>query len=116
MPAWHHFPIFMITVPLVCAVLLPMLGYFRSKWVPYAAAVPLGISTLLGLLMIGRIPSDGYLSYRLGGWAPPWGIEIRLDFMGYFLMMIVCGISLLALIASWRYISKEVTGGRLIAY
>jgi len=116
MPAWHHFPIFMITVPLVCAVLLPMLGYFRSKWVPYAAAVPLGISTLLGLLMIGRIPSDGYLSYQLGGWAPPWGIEIRLDFMGYFLMMIVCSISLLALIASWRYISKEVTGGRLIAY
>ena len=65
---------------------------------------------------MGKIPTDGYLSYQLGGWQPPFGIEIRIDFVGYFLMMIVCGISLLALIASWKYITKEVTGGRLTAY
>ena len=116
MGAYQHLPIFMITVPLVCAVLLPLLGYFRKRWVPYGAAVPLAISTILGILLIGKIPTDGYLSYQLGGWQPPFGIEIRIDFVGYFLMMIVCGISLLALIASWKYITKEVTGGRLTAY
>ena len=116
MGAYQHYPIFMITVPLVGAVLLPLLGYFRKKWVPFGAAVPLGVSCVLGILLMGKIPPDGYLSYQLGGWQPPFGIEIRIDYFGYFLMMIVCGISILALIASWKYITREVTGGRITAY
>ena len=116
MGAYRHFPILMITVPLVGAVLLPFLGYIRQKWVPWAALLPLAVSTLLGLLLIGRIPADGYLSYHMGNWAPPFGIEIRLDFFGFFMMLTACGISLLALVFSRRYISKEVSEGRRTAY
>jgi len=116
MGTYRHFPILMITLPLVSAALLPVLGYLRRKFVPYAAAVPLAASSILGFLLIGKIPADGYLSYHLGSWTPPFGIEIRLDFVGLFMMIIVCGVSLLALISSWRYISKEVSSARLTAY
>jgi multicomponent Na+:H+ antiporter subunit D len=116
MGAYRHFPIFMITLPILGAVLLPFLGYLREKWVPWAAALPLTASSVLGVLLIGKIPADGYLSYRMGNWEPPWGIEVRVDYVGLFLMLIVCGISLLALFYSRRYIAKEVSGGRLTAY
>ena len=116
MGAYRHFPILMITIPLVCAVLMPFLGYLKSKWVAWASIVPLASSSILGLLLIGKIPSDGYISYHLGGWEPPWGIEIRVDYVGLFLMLVVCGITLLALFYSRRYIDKEVSGGRLTAY
>lgn len=116
MGAYRHFPVFMVTVPLVCAVLLPFLGYLRQKWVPWAAMLPLAFSSVLGLLLIGKIPAEGYLGYELGGWPPPWGIELRVDRVGHFLMLIVCGITLLALAFSRRYISREVSGGRLTAY
>jgi multicomponent Na+:H+ antiporter subunit D len=116
MGAYRHFPILMITIPLVCAVLMPFLGYLRQKWVAWAALLPLATSSVLGILLIGKIPSDGYLSYRLGNWEPPWGIEVRVDYMGLFLMLIICGITLLALFFSRRYIAAEVSGGRLTAY
>jgi multicomponent Na+:H+ antiporter subunit D len=116
MGVYRHFPILMITIPLVCAVLLPFLGYLRQKWVAWAALVPLVSSSILGILLIGKIPSQGYLSYQLGNWAPPWGIEIRVDLVGLFLMLVICGITLLALVYSRRYIDKEVSGGRLTAY
>jgi len=114
--AYRHFPIFMITIPLVGAVLLPFLGYLRQKWVPWAAAIPLVSSTILGSLLMGRMPAGGYLSYHMGNWDPPFGIEIRVDYVGLFLMLIVCGIALLALFFSRLYIFKEVSGGRLTAY
>jgi len=116
MGAYRHFPILMITIPLVCAVLMPFLGYLRQKWVAWASLVPLVSSSVLGLLLIGKIPAEGYLSYQLGNWPPPWGIEIRVDYVGLFLMLVVCGITLLALVYSRRYIEKEVSGGRLTAY
>ncbi len=116
MGAWRHFPILMITVPLLGAVLLPFLGYLRESWVPHVALLPLGFSTVLGFLLLGRIPSDGYLSYHLGGWEPPHGIEIRVDYVGLFLMLAICGITLLALVFSRHYISKEVSRGRRTAY
>jgi multicomponent Na+:H+ antiporter subunit D len=114
--AFRHFPILMITVPLAVAVLLPLLGYLREKWVPWIAALPLFSSTVLGFLLVGRLPADGYLSYHLGNWEPPFGIEIRLDAIGLFLMLIICGIALFAVLYSRSYILKEVTGGRLTAY
>lgn len=116
MGAYRHFPILMITIPLVCTVLLPFLGYLRRKWVAWAALIPLTASTVLGFLLIGKIPADGFISYHLGNWAPPWGIELRVDLVGLFLMLVICAISLLALVFSRRYIEKEVSGGRLTAY
>ena len=32
---------------------------------------------------------NGPISYRLGGWAPPWGIEYRVDYLSGFMLVIV---------------------------
>jgi multicomponent Na+:H+ antiporter subunit D len=116
MGAYRHFPVFMITLPILGAVLMPFLGYLRERWVPWAATLPLTASSVLGILLIGKIPSGGYLSYHMGNWEPPWGIEVRVDYVGLFLMLIVCGITLLTMIFSRRYIAREVSGGRLTSY
>lgn len=116
MGAYRHFPILMITVPLLGAVLLPFLGYLRGRWVPWAAALPLLSSSVLGILLIGRIPPDGCLGYHMGSWPPPFGIEVRVDYAGLFLMLVVCGIATLSVVYSRRHIAREVTGGRLTAY
>jgi multicomponent Na+:H+ antiporter subunit D len=116
MGAYRHFPVLMITIPMLGAVLLPFLGYLRRRWVATATLLPLAVSAVLGLLLIGRIPAGNYLSYELGNWPPPFGIEIRLDFLGLFMMLTVCGISLLALVFSRRYVEREIEGPKLVAF
>jgi len=113
---FRHFPVLMITLPIAGAALMPFVSYLRREAVPWVSALFLAVSGVLGLLLVGRIPPDGCVGYQLGGWEPPFGIELKVDFAGYFLMMVVCGISLLALLYSRPYIAREVRGGRITAY
>ncbi len=116
MGVYRHFPVLMITIPMLGAVILPFLGYLRRRWLPWAALVPLTTSSVLGTLLIGRIPADGYLSYHLGNWEPPFGIEIRVDYVGLFLLLVICGISLLTLFYSRRYVDREIAGDKQTAF
>ncbi len=112
MVSYQHLPVLMITIPLVGAALLPILGQVREKWVPWAATVPLLCSTVLGCLLTRHIPAGGRLGYGAGSWTPPLGIEIRVDFLALYLMLAVCGIALLIVIFSRLYIAREISGGR----
>ncbi len=116
MGGYQHLAIFMITLPLLGAVLVSIVGYLKPHWLPWGALVPLLASGVLGCLLIGRIPSDGYISYYLGNWSVPLGIEVRVDYLALFLMLLICALGLLALIFSRRYIVKEVSEGRMTAY
>jgi multicomponent Na+:H+ antiporter subunit D len=116
MGAYQHIPVLMITIPLLCAVLLPVLGYAREKWVPWAAAAAMLPSAVMGCLLLTRLHGDGRLSYAVGSWPPPFGVEISVDYLGLFLMLIICGISLLVMVYARTYIGREVSEGRRIAF
>jgi multicomponent Na+:H+ antiporter subunit D len=118
MGAYRHFPILIIAVPLVTAVLMPALSYRARRACMPVAAAALASSIVLTLLLyrVVKPAADGYLSYHLGGWEPPWGIEIRVDFTGLFMLTIVCCVSLAALVYSRRYVEHELEEGKLFAY
>ncbi len=118
MGAYRHFPILIITVPLVTAVLMPALSHRRERLCMPLAAAALSASTVLTFLLyrVIRPAADCFLSYRLGGWEPPWGIEIKVDFAGLFMLSVICSVSLLCLVYSRKYISKEVEPGKAFAY
>ena len=40
---------------------------------------------------------EGTISYELGGWAPPWGIEYRIDAVNAFVALIVATIAAITL-------------------
>src|SRR6266852_4481902 len=71
-----HLPILMLAVPLAGSGLVLVTGFFSyrlSRWATYG----LLFSTLL--LVWNSFPkllAEGPWHYSLGGWAPPWGIEL----------------------------------------
>jgi multicomponent Na+:H+ antiporter subunit D len=116
MDAYRHFPIFIIAIPMVMAVLMQAIGYRRKELcMPFAAAALLS-STTLTFLLFRRVPAGDYLSYHMSGWPPPWGIEIRIDYIGLFVLMTICSISLLIAIFSRRYIHHELEEGKIPTY
>ncbi|MBW2682305.1 MAG: monovalent cation/H+ antiporter subunit D family protein, partial [Deltaproteobacteria bacterium] len=52
------------------------------------------------------------LSYQLGGWAAPWGIEYRIDKLNGYLLLLVSGVSTIVLVAAQTSISKELPENR----
>ncbi|MGJ8687490.1 MAG: proton-conducting transporter transmembrane domain-containing protein, partial [Spongiibacteraceae bacterium] len=60
--------------------------------------------------------SEGVLSYAVGGWPPPWGIELRVDAANAFILFAVTAISTLVLVYSKDSIEKEVDASKHTLY
>ncbi len=80
-------PALQIVIPLLAAVLCAVLP--RGNW---AWAVALGASWAMPVvagLMLQEVLANGPISYAMGGWEPPWGIEYRVDAASGFLLMLI---------------------------
>ncbi len=74
-----------------------------------AAWLSLGIACwLLVKVLDGATP----ISYPLGGWAAPWGIEYRVDAVSAYVLLIVSGIAAVVTIYSLRSIEHEIARDR----
>ena len=80
-------PVLMVLVPLLGAVVTSLMQ--RGSW---AWAVALAVSwtmPVIAAVLLIEVLSTGPISYALGGWNPPWGIEYRIDALNGFVMMLV---------------------------
>lgn len=86
----EHLPALVIVAPLVCAPLCVLLrrpaqGFWialAATWFSFACACHLTL----------RVAAEGTVSYHLGGWPPPIGIEYRVDMLNALVLLIVSGI------------------------
>lgn len=105
-----HLPVLQIVIPMVAA---PICVLLRRKTMTWAFAmlvslVALGIATQL----LGKVLSGGVISYALGGWAAPVGIEYRVDVINAFVLLLVTLIGAVVLFYAPPSVANEVSGER----
>ena len=99
-----HLPILVVLVPLLAAPVCLMLRH-RALVTGFAIAVT-WVTFATSVLLMLRVLEQGILSYELGGWPPPWGIEYRIDLLNAFVLILVAGIG--AIVATWSPASISV--------
>ena len=107
---WQNLPVLQVVLPLLAApvcVLLrrPPLARLLALAVSWAA---LGIS----ISLLTRVLDEGSISYMLGGWAAPYGIEYRVDHLSAFVLVIVAAIGAVVLLSTSRSLASEVSEDR----
>ena len=102
----QHFPILPIILPLIAAPLCILLGHRQSVWL-FSILVS-GLSFCVSVYLLLATLDQGVLSYAVGGWEPPWGIEVRIDVASALVLTIVTGISSLVLVYAKDSIAKEI--------
>ena len=100
----NHLPILVVIVPLMAAPICLLLRR-RTLVTAFAIAVTWTTFAISARLML-RVLDEGVISYELGGWPPPWGIEYRVDVLGAFVALLVSGIG--AIVATWSPASISV--------
>ena len=105
-----HLPVLQIILPLVAAPLCLLLRPQRLLW-PFVVAVGWGTLALAGLLL-QQILSYGPISYALGGWSAPWGIEYRVDVLNAYLILLVALIGAVVLTYAPASAAHEVEAER----
>lgn len=102
----HNAIALVFALPLLTAPLCVLLARGALAW---CAAIAAAWTTLgLALHLVLRTVDEGVVSYHLGGWAPPVGIELRLDAAGALVMLVVAIIGALVVPYSWRSIQREI--------
>ena len=85
-----HLPALVIIIPLVCA---PLCVLLRGKdWAFGVAVLATWASFICSILLTLQVSELGTISYAMGGWEPPYGIELRIDALNAYILLIVSGI------------------------
>ena len=85
-----HLPALVIIIPMTCAALCVLLR--RKDWAFTVALLATWASFAGSCLLLVRVINEGVISYEMGGWPPPFGIELRVDALNVYLLIIVSGI------------------------
>ena len=101
-------PALLVIIPLLSALLVNMVGLINRRYCfPVAVLAILG-SFAASLITLIQVMKTGPISYRLGGWPPPFGIEYVIDHFNALVLVTVSFVSLLAVIFSKESIKKEL--------
>ncbi|MBX0302838.1 monovalent cation/H+ antiporter subunit D family protein [Haloarcula salinisoli] len=90
----EHLPVLLVVLPIIGASvpLVASLYTDRSGW-SIAVVTMLGHAALAGLLA-ERVWTDGVVSYAVGGFALPYGIELVVDGLSLAVVLLISAISL----------------------
>ena len=106
----QHLPILQVVAPLIAA---PLAVLLRGAWLSWAWAIVVTWAAFaISLALLDRVLTGGAISYEIGGWAPPWGIEYRVGISNAFVLAIVAGIGAVVLPFARRSVAAEVAADR----
>ncbi len=102
----ENLPALQVVIPLVAAPICMLLRRGRLAWgfTLVVSWVVLGAA----ILLLNQALAEGTISYALGSWAPPWGIEYRVDVLGAFIILIVAAIGAIGLPYARASVEHEI--------
>ncbi len=101
----------LIPVPLlVLSILAPAVGMWRQSLAFWLAVATIAFSTAMSGWALAHVIAHGPMTYALGGWEPPIGIEYVVDHVAAFVSLIVMGVALAVVVATRRMAEQEMQG------
>jgi multicomponent Na+:H+ antiporter subunit D len=102
----RHAVALMVVGPLIGACAAALAPGPRWAWV--VATWSAAFAVWMALAVAGEVARDGVVSYVLGGFAAPWGIEFRVDALGAMFAFLVAAMGLAAALYSGHSLEAEV--------
>jgi len=109
-------PILIVVIPLICAVITPVLGMLKKDLCYPWVLLVLLITTVCSIIVLNTVMHEGVIHYYLGSWLPPWGIEYVIDHLNAMMLVLIAGTSLLVAVYSKKSIERELPGRSVYFY
>lgn len=105
-----HLPILQVAIPMLAAPLAVLLRHGGFAFAIVTAGAWAAFAAAIGLwLQVGEV---GVISYHIGSWPPPWGIEYRVDRLASFVLVLIAGTAAVVLPWSRASIAREIPADR----
>ena len=102
----NHLPILQVITPMLIAPILVVLNNKTLSWLlSFLGALA---CLFISILLMQTVSDGSILTYYLGGWVPPIGIEYRIDAANSILLFLISIISAIVLIFSYSSLHAEI--------
>ena len=112
----EHLPILVIIIPLISAIIIPIVGQFNRLFSWYITVMVTFVSFLISYVLLNNVLNSGRISYWLGGWKPPWGIEYVLDYLNVYILLIVSFIAFIVALYAKLSVEKEIEEHKITTF
>lgn len=111
----NTYPALLVVAPLLAALVCGIFAWVEERLCYPIAVFGLAVSFFSTCRILLTVLDSGVIQYRLAGWAPPIGIEYRIDLLNALVLVVISAIALMNLVASRLSIIRE-TGDRTGAF
>ncbi len=101
-----HLPVLQVVVPLLSAPLAVLVRHGGLAFGLVTAAAWAAFAMAIGLWF--QVGESGTVTYHIGSWPPPWGIEYRVDRLASFVLVLVSGVAAVVLPYSRACVGREI--------
>lgn len=101
-----HLPVLIVVAPLLAAALIVLLNNRKVAWLITLLTSLFCFYASVSMLEI--LQEVDVISYTLGGWKAPFGIELRIDALSALMLLILTGSALLVSIYALKSVEKEI--------
>lgn len=112
----EHLPVLPLVVVLIAALLQPIIGLRTPRLAWPLAVAAVGVAAGLAAVSLGVVVGTGTMRYAVGGWEPPWGIEVVLDRLSAFAETVILAVATFALLAGGRSVRDRHVRGEPVYY
>ena len=103
---YPHLAALQVVLPLIAA---PLIVLARSRGFAWITTTAVSYACLvIALTLASGVAAEGPLSYAIGSWPPPWGIEYRIDALSGFVLVLVSLTASLVAPYAQRSLAAEV--------
>jgi multicomponent Na+:H+ antiporter subunit D len=100
-------PALIIVAPLIGSFFIAAAGLWNARLCLPIAVFSLGAALASSIAMLSRVMAEGLLVYRLGGWDPPWGIAINIDYLNGLVLPVVAAVAFVNLFGSHAMVRRD---------
>ena len=101
-----NLPILVVLCPLMTSLLVVLIPNIFFSWA--LTALSTFLTFLFSILLYQEIQIHSYISYAIGKWMPPIGIEYIIDKVAIIPVIIISGISFIATIFAYKIMPEEI--------
>jgi multicomponent Na+:H+ antiporter subunit D len=114
-----HLPALIVVVPLLAGLCTPFLSRGDKAWfLATLTTWSVFAMTITLLIQVNRMVNKpgnygAFISYAMGNWKVPWGIEYRVDPANAFILLIIAMISAIVTLYARLSVRDEIPGDRI---
>ena len=109
-----HLPVLVVVAPMLASALIVLLNNRKSAWVITLLTSLFCFYASVNLYQM--VQEVGAISYQLGGWDAPLGIELRIDALSALMLLILTGTASLVSFYALKSVEKEIAQGKQVLF